>query len=91
MSSFTYHPPYKISGDRDDQPTNPDPHWLGLEVDRVPPNRPRLIYRIMTGDDVHPDDVVLADEYDIDNLGQYPALTMGGNCAKNYDTAVLKD
>ena len=90
-ANYHYHPPYKITGDRDDQPQNSDPHWLGLEFDQVPHDRPRLIYRIMSGEDVHPDDVVVGDEFELEGLGPYPALTMGGSCVKAYDTALLKD
>ena len=45
----------------------------------------------MSSTDIHPDDVVIEDEYDLENLGPYPSLTMGGSCAKAYDSAVLKD
>lgn len=74
----------------DKQSDHCDPHWLGVEFAKVPSDRPYLVYRIMADKDVHPDDLVVDDEFDMD-LGPYPALTMGANCAKNYDTAVLKD
>ena len=41
--------------------------------------------------DIHPDDLDVHDEFDLDELGPYPALTMGGQCAKAYDSALLKD